>query len=261
MEQNPKFKYTAKIMYQILFFDNNKIDNKLLSQIRTTMTRLHKQKKIRKLKRGYYQIKPSPPIIKKLEDPNIKVHGLKLEYRLEKHNIFGIDGISAQHNILLYLKNNNYDKVNNHNGTFLKRYSKNLWWDDRKITITIHNSGLIEMFCSAGDNPLSLPDLFRFYDFLRGLMNPVCSFERNKIMLRQIALNRDFWEQQTDGFTSITLKKFLNDWCRIYQHDDKVRYEHHLKLEITLEDAFNSLQLLTYAPSNGVKPDERRDVA
>ena len=264
MEKNPKFKYTAKIVYQILFYHAGKIDKKLLAQIRTTMNRMHKQKKIRKLQRGYYQIKPSPPIIQKLEQPNVKVHGIKLEYRLSENNIFGIEGITPQHNILMYLKNNNFEDVNNSNGVFLKRLSKNIWWEERKITITIHNSGLIETFCSTGDNPMSMPDFFRFYDFMRGLLNPVCNFERNKVMVRQVALNRDFEELVLDGVSSVTLKRFMNDWCRIYQHDDVVRYEHHLTLDITLEDAFNSLQLLTGSPdvkySNG-KPDERRDVA
>lgn len=74
MEQNPKFKYTSRIMYQTLFYKPGEIiDIKLLAQVRTTMNRLHKQSKIRKLKRGYYQIKPSPEIIKKLEDPSIKI--------------------------------------------------------------------------------------------------------------------------------------------------------------------------------------------
>lgn len=264
MEKNPKFKYTAKIIHQILFYHRGKIDKKLLAQIRTTMNRLHKQKKIRKLRRGYYQIKPSPPIIQKLENPKTKLHGIKLEYRLNENNIFGIDGISPQHSILMYLENNNYNKVNNSDGTFLKRFSKTIWWEERKITITIHNSGLIEVFCSTGDNPMVLPDFFRFYDFMRGLFNPVCIFERNRILVRQVALARDFEELTLDGVSSITLKRFMNDWCRVYQHEDVVRFEHHLTLDITLEDAFNSLQLLTGSPDvkyvNG-RPDERRDVA
>lgn len=263
MEQNPKFKYSAKIMYQTLFYQPGKpIDKKLLAQVRTTMNRLNKNSKIRKLDRGYYQIKPLPPIIKKLEDPSMKVHGVKIEFRPFENNIFGIDGISAEHNIMSFLEINRFEEVCNGDGVSLVRFSKNVFWDDRKITFTIHGCGLIEIFCSASSNPMSLPDFFRFADFITGFLSPVCNFQKNKALLRQIGINRDFEELRLEGVSCITVKKFLNDWCRIYQHDGVVRYEHHLKLEITLEDAFNSLQLLTFAPNvNGVRPDERRDVA
>ena len=109
---------------------------------------------------------------------------------------------------------------------------------------------------------MNLPDFVRFADFICGFLSSICKFQKGKAMLRQIGINRDFEEQRLDGVSCITLKKFMNDWARVYQKDDMVRYEHHLKLNITLEDAFNSLQLLTQAPAtNGIKPDERRDVA
>ena len=252
MEQNPKFKYNAKAMYTTLFFKSGKpVDKKLLAQVRTVMYRLYKNSKIRKLNRGYYQIKPAPKIIRDLENPETKVHGIKIEYRLSENNIFGIHGISAKHNIIGFIEGNGFEEVRNGGGVSLKRFSKNVFWDDRKITFTIHNCGLVEIWCSATDNCLSLQEFIRFTDFVRGFLNPICSFEKNKALLRQIGINRDFEEQRLDGVSSITIKKFLNDWCRVYQHNDVVRHEHHLKLEITLEDAFNSLQLLTYAPTNG----------
>lgn len=252
MEQNPKFKYNVKAMYTTLFFKpDTPVDKKLLAQIRTTMNRLYKHGKIRQHARGFYQIKPSPKIIQKLETPDIKVHGVKIEYRLSENNIFGIHGITAQHNIIGFLDANRFEEVCNGEGVSLKRFSKNVWWEDRKITFTIHDCGLIEVFCSAGNNCMSLSDFYRFSDFISGFLNPICKFEKNKAMLRQIGLNRDFEEQQLEGVSCITLKRFLNDWCRVYQHDDVVRYEHHLKLDISLEDAFNSLSLLTFVPRNG----------
>lgn len=249
MEQNPKFKYNCRAMYQALFYQHGgKVDQKLLAQVRTTLNRLHKNGKIRKVKRGRYQIKFAPKIIKKLEDPATKVHGLKIEYQFAENNILKIHGISAHSNILSFLRSNGFEEVRNGSGRSLRRFSKYVWWEDRKITFTIHNCGLLEIYCGASKNCMSFSDFVRFNDFLKGFLNPICEFEKSKAIVKQIALNRDFEELEMSGVSCITLKKFENDWCRIYQKDDIVRFEHHLKLEITLEDTFNSLQLLTYAP-------------
>jgi len=261
MKQNPKFKYNAKAIYMTLFFKpDREVDKKLLAQIRTTLNRLVKDGKIRRYKRGHFQIKPSPEIVKKLDDPDVKVHGVKIEFRLEEHNILGIDGISAPHNITSFIDANRFEEVCNGEGKSMRRFSKKAWWEERNITFTIHDCGLIEIFCSASDNPMGLTDFFRFADFISGFLSPICKFQKNKAVLKQIGLNRDFEELQMEGVSCISVKKFLNDWCRIYQHQGVVRYEHHLKLDISLEDAFNSLQLLTYSPMNGNRPDEHRDV-
>lgn len=248
MEQNPKFKWTAKSLTSTLYYiPNVGIDKKILAQVRTTLYRLWNDGKIRRLNRGFYQVKPTPSIVKKLENPDVKVHGVKIEFRLDEHNIFGIDGISAHSNIVSFLDANRFEEVRNGNGVSLRRFSKNVFWEDRKITFTVHGCGLIEIFCSAGDNCMSLSDFFRFTDFISGFLMPICSFDKSRALLRQIGLNRDFEEMRLDGVSCITVRKFLNDWVRVYQHGDVVRYEHHLKLDITLEDAFNSLSLLTFS--------------
>lgn len=264
MKRNSKYKFTAMVLYASLFFkENTPTDKKLLAQIRTELSRLEKRKKIRKMKHGYYQIRPAPEIIEKLEDPQVKLHGIKLEHNHFENNTLGIHGISAQtNNIFNFLNANRFDKVKTKRGTFLKRWTKSMWWEERNITITIHENGLIEIFCNASSNPLPFPEFCRYCDFLTGYFQPITSFKRRDVMMKQVGINRDFEEQQLDGVSCITLHKFMNDWARVYQKDDLVRYEHHLKLEITLEDAFNSLQLLTTPTTNGnVKPDERRDVA
>ena len=269
LENNPKQQYNSKgIMDAIYGRKNRDLPpselRKITAKIRTELKRLSDHKKIRRMHRGFYQAKPSPRIIQKLEDPETKLHGIKLECELTENNTFGIHGISAQNNILDFLKTNRFNEVTTRQGTFLKRWTKNIWWEERNITITIHEKGLVEIFCGASNNPLSFPGFCSLCDYLSGYMQPISPFKKRNVMMKQVGVNRDFEEERLEGVSCITLHKFLNDWARIYQKENGVRYEHHLKLNITLEDAFNSLSLLTQNPiSNGFskKPDERRDVA
>ena len=266
---NPRQSYNAKGIFNTIYSDKrfnmkNSEIKPVIAKIRTILKRLVDNKKIRRNTRGFYQAKPSPKIIQKLENPETKLHGIKLEFSLSENNILKIHGITAQHNIISFLDANRFDLVTKKNGKSLKRWTKGVLCFDRWITVTIHEGGLIEVFCSCGGNPMVYPEFIRFGDFLSGFFQPIIVFKNREVLVRQIALNRDFWELELSGATSITLHKFRNDWCRIYQREDgRLRYEHHLTLDITLEDAFNSLQLLTGFPevkySNG-KPDERRDV-
>ena len=47
--------------------------------------------------------------------------------------------------------------------------------------------------------------------------------------------------------SSVSLKNFKNAWARIYYHHNlkATRFEHHLNLEMTLDDALKSLSILT----------------
>jgi len=254
LENDPECSFNSKGIYNVLFYQRNKpTDKKKLAKIRTELKRLSDRNKIRRETRGYYQAKPTPKIIKKLEDPETKLHGIKLECELAENNTFGIPPISAHSNISDFLKTNRFDEVTTRKGTFLKRWTRNIWWEDRDITITVHTMGLIEIFCSASKKPMVFPEFVAFCNFLSGYLQPISPFKKRNVVMTQIGVGRDFETQQMEGVTCITLHKFMNDWARIYQKEDgRVRYEHHLKLNITLEDAFNSLQLLTQAPqTNG----------
>lgn len=264
IEENPRCQYNAYAIYTTLYRNRNQArDYKKIAQIRTELKRLSDRKKIRRMHRGFYQAKPTPKIIKKLENPETKLHGIKLEFQIHENNILKIHGISAHNNILSFLKSNRFEVVNNKNGKSLRRWSKGIFVFDRWVTITVHDGGLVEVFCGCSDYPLTLPDFIRFCDFLCGFFQPIILFKYREVLVRQIAVSRDFWEQELSGVSCITLHKFRNDWTRIYQHDSFVRYEHHLTLDITLEDAFNSLELLTFSPrvnGYGNRVDERRDV-
>ena len=263
LQNNPRCQYNAYAIYTNLYRSKKGVrDNKKIAKIRTELKRMVDRKQIRRVHRGFYQAKPCPKVIKKLENPDAKLHGIKLEFKVNENNILRIHGITAQNNILSFLRANRFELVKNKSGKSLRRWSRGIFVLDRWTTITLHDGGLVEVFCGCSDYPLSLPDFVRFCDFLGGFFQPIILFKSRDVLVRQIAIARDFWEQELSGVSCITLHKFKNDWARIYQHEDFVRYEHHLTLNITLEDAYNSLQLLTYVPNNnGVnRPDERRDV-
>lgn len=256
-EDNPRIQFNANAVYNYLYKEKTREvrpseKRRNIAKIRTMLQRLVKDGKIRRRKRGFYQVKPTTKIITKLENPDTKLHGIKLEFNIAENNKIKIHGISAQSNILSFLDANRFELVKNKFGTSLRRWSKGIFFMDRWVTITVHEKGLVEVFCRCGDNPLSFQDFVRFGDFLSGFFQSVMLFKSNEVLVRQVALNRDFWELNLDGVRSVTLHRFRNDWARVYQrHDGCVRFEHHLCLDITLDDAFNSLSLLTSPSGNG----------
>jgi len=264
--------YNAKAIFTILNRRNigsikPSEKKKEISKIHVQLKRLSDRHKIRRAKRGFYQAKPSPKIIQKLEDPETKLHGIKLEIPITENNTLKIQGITAQNNIFNFIKTNHYNLVTKKNGTSLRRWTKQILFLDRWITVTIHDGGLVEIFCNSGDNPISYPEFVRFGDYLSGYFQQIFVFKHREVMITQVAMARDFEELQLYGVKCVTFHKFKNDWARIYQRENGVvRYEHHLTMNITLEDAYNSLQLLTQVPErkpvlNGFKPDTLEDVA
>lgn len=258
INSNPKQQYNAKSIDQIFEGKYNYIkDERRIAKIRTALNRLADKSKIRRMKRGYFQAKATLETIALIESPETKLHGIKIEIK-------GIEGISAQHNLFDWLKTKNFRLIKNANGTSLKRYTKETGWRERWITITVHEMGLIEIFVNASKMPLSYIEFCSLCDFLDGYFEPYY-FTRNNAYVTQVGIGKDYEELHMDGLTCIRLHKFKNDWCSIYENEDgRVRFEHHLKLNIRLEDAINIMSVIStpprYVHDNGSKEDERRDV-
>lgn len=255
---NPRQQYNAKSIDQVLEGKYNYIkDNRRIAKIRTVLNRLADRSKIRRMRRGYFQAKANLETIALIESPETKLHGIKIEIKR-------IEGISSQHNILDWLKAKHFRPISNSNGTPLKRYTKETGWHDRWTTITIHESGLIEIFLNASKMPLTYEEFCSFCDFMDGYFEPFY-FTRNNAYVTQLGMGKDFEEMHLDGITCIRLHKFKNDWCSIYENEDgRVRFEHHLKLNISLEDAINIMSLISTPPrfvhDNISKEDEKKDV-
>ena len=258
LESNPRCQYNAYGIYATLFKEKNRyVDKKKIAVIRTGLKRLSDRKKINRKDRGFYQAKAIPTVLKQLENPDVSLHGIKLECQLAENNTLGVEGITSQNNnISDWLVSRKYDAIGGN------RWFVNEWWENRKITITIHSKGLVEIFIQASENPLVFPDFLRCLDWLNGYFVGVTPFKRRDVRLVQVGVARDFEHLRLEGVKSLSLRKFVNDWCQIYNKNSGVRFEHHLVLNMNLDEAMNVLNLLT-TPTNGYihREDERRDVA
>lgn len=256
VNSNPRQQYNAKSIDQILEGKYNYEKNeRRIAKIRTELNRLADRSKIRRMRRGYFQAKATLETIAIIESPETKLHGIKIEIKK-------IEGISTQHNILDWLKTKHFRDIKNANGTSLRRYTKEVGWRERWATITVHESGLIEIFLSCSKMPLSYGEFCSFCDFLDGYFEPYY-FTRNNAYVVQLGMGKDFEEMHLDGVTCLRLHKFKNDWCSIYENEEgRVRFEHHLKLDITLEDAINIMSLISTPPRylHQNTPDEKMDV-
>jgi hypothetical protein len=208
------------------------------------------------MKRGYFQAKPTANVIAKIESPETLLHGIKIEAKR-------ILGISAEHNIEAWLETKWFKPVCNDAGTFLQRWTRSVYWEERYATFTVHETTFTEIFLNCSIKPLSYPEFVGFCKFLDGFFEPF-HFDRSDMYMVQVGVGKDYNELELDGLKSVRLHKFANDWAAIYQKEDgRVRFEHHLKLNLGLDDALNLLDILTTPPpryGNGCHEDERKDV-
>lgn len=256
LNDNPKMQYNSIAIAQIIHGHSRIRDEKLINKIRTELHRLEKRQRIRYMKRGFFQAKPSLQHIQKIESSETKLHGIKIECTR-------ILGISAERNIESWLEDKYFEPVNNDSGTWLRRWTRNSFWEERYVTFTVHENLFVEVFVNCSKNPLSYPEFQRFCEFLNGFFDPFY-FNRSDMFLVQVGVGKDFNELELDGVKSVRLHKFANDWATIYMKDDgRVRFEHHLKLHLNLDDALNMLDILTTpipVYGNGHREDDRRDV-
>jgi len=235
------------------------------NQIKVAFTRLLKKNRIERTGRGFYRVKVTPDILYLVERPPVELHGIKLELCFVKKFQNTIDGITSKSftdDMLLWFRVNGFCESTNY------RWGRVVFWEDRRIRVTVHLNGLIEIFINASSRPLDLKNMYRCLDFLEGFLSRICVFDYAKISVVQVGMAKDFRSLRLDGVRCITLHKYLNDWTRVYYKEDigAVRFEHHSNFDdrcvLHLDEALNTLEVLTSPPvRHGVgRPDERRDV-
>jgi len=255
LQKEPKHSFTPRTLHRIF---KEKI---LINTIRQALRRLEKKGKLIRETHGYYRAKMTADILHFMETPPTLLHGIKLECQSIQKLQNTIEGITSQ----------------NYNDTVLKwfdalgftpstnyRYGKELWFDSRRIKITVHLKGLIEIFINSTKNPLSYPEFCKLLDYLNGYLEPITPFDSRNVRLVQVGAAKDYYDLRMEGVSCISLHKFVNDWSKIYYKDDinATRIERHLTCNIQLDEALNTLSVLNGSPTvNGNKPDERIDVA
>lgn len=236
LRKNAPHSYNAKTIHRCLKIPIN--------SAKVCLYRLENKGKIFCDDKGFYAAYIDISLLSQLENPPTTLHGIMLECKtlveLQKH----IDGISSKEfkdEIINLLNAMNFIPTTNH------RYYRVVWFDGRRITITVHLKGKIDIYINSSKNPIIYPDFLRIYSFLEGFLENLAPLKDRKVVqLLEVGIAKDYRQLRLDGVKSVTLHSFTNVWSRIYYKDEKTgtRFEHHLEARMNLDDALKSLSIL-----------------
>lgn len=238
--------FNAKTIDRCLYGKKDYLkDEKRIGTIKTILTRLVKKGKINRVSRGFYQANIDISMLHQLENPPTQLHGIMLGCRTTEKLQKCIHGIPSKEytdEALILLFALGFMSTTNH------RYHTDLWFEGRKITITVHLKGKVDVYINSTKNPIDYPGFLKILTFLDGYLVNLAPFRDRKVVrLVEVGVARDFKQLRLDGVQCISLKAFTNAWSRIYYKKDidATRFEHHLTTNMTLDDALKSLSILT----------------
>lgn len=257
LRKNAYHEYNAKTVARHLRISEN--------MVKVYLNRLHNKGLILRTTKGFYKAHADITVLREqqLKNPPTLLHGILLECIIAKQVTKWGQGTPTQP-LKKWL--HAHDFAYRHDNKTWFRY---VWWEGRRITITITTTDKVYIYFSSTKNPLNYPDFELLLSYLDGYFSDVIPFkDRRVVKLKEVGLAKDFKELRLDGVKSVSLRAFKNAFARIYYKDDQnlTRVEHHLVLDMSLDDALKSLSILT-TPVNyskqlmeTVKEDDRRDV-
>lgn len=262
LQKNAYHEYNAKTLSRVLKISENKI--------KVYLNRLHNKGIILRTTKGMYKAYADLNVLRnqQLTNPPTLLHGILLECSLLPKVTKRVQGtppkqVFVTSDIKNWLHAHGFGfRDDNHS------FFRFVWWEGRKITVSFFMSGKVEIYISSSKNPLDYPSFELLLSFLDGFFEDVAPFkDRRVVKLKEVGLAKDFKELRLEGVKSVSLRAFKNAWARIYFKDDQnlTRVEHHLVLEMSLDDALRSLSVLT-TPVNYEEKilkssvDEKRDV-
>jgi len=160
--------------------------------VKSTIYRLYQRGKLKRTHRGFYRATVDEELVPSLGNPPIELHGIKIEGKLQKF----IDGISYE--TKRKIEALGFEETTNN------RFFNRLYYKGRKITVTIHEKGLIEVWINSSDNPMGYEEFKGLLVYLDGYLEPLMPIGERKV--RQIGLNRDYRELRLDGVSSLSRK-------------------------------------------------------
>jgi hypothetical protein len=141
--KNVRYPYNTKTISKYLHIPEN--------TVKVSLHRLLKQNKIYRDDRGFYQAYVDISLLSKLENPPTLLHGIMLECKttekLQKYK----DGIPSHEytdEALMWFYSLDFLPTTNY------RYYKILWFEGRRITITFHLIGKVDVSINSSKNPL-----------------------------------------------------------------------------------------------------------
>jgi hypothetical protein len=181
--------------------------------------------------RGWYRIAWGIDELKNLENEiRVGLHGLKLQAYLPEHR--------DADNTPLSLSPQKF-----------KEYRKRLSFKDFNfmgypVTVTVHQTGLVEVFLNSSNNPIGFLDFEKFKFFLQGRFSSVIDWNDWDVV--QWGLNADINNMRIEGAKSVKLQVFRDAWFQLYQkREDVVRAEVHSTKSIQAEDIYKWFRTLT----------------
>lgn len=98
-------------------------------------------------------------------------------------------------------------------------------WNGRTISVTLHDSGFIELWLQTSDNPITFPEFKDFYSWLSGRVPD----NIDDWFLVQVDTHCDMREFNIKDFRGLRLKVFKNAWFHLYQKTADI-----LRLEVSM---------------------------
>ena len=190
-------------------------------------------------RRGWYRHKLDIDAIAKIsKGKRIELHGIKLEGVCLNVNAAYSFAAQAQRK---YRKRGTYKEM----------------FENRVVTITVHEMGLCEVWINTSEVPMDFHQFDRFQAWVKGILDIVDPFSWK---ITQLGLNVDVREMNLEGLTSLKLSVFRNAWFQIYQRgEDAVRFEAHMFPNLHLEEALTILRQLVETKVPVREPDYIRD--
>ena len=263
MRRNAHHEYNAKALSRILKINENKT--------KVYLNRLHNKGYVHRVDKGMYKAVCDITVVRQqqLENPPTMLHGILLECTIiRKVTKWGQGTPSKPRNVTKELDSwlTIHEFVYRSDNHSWFRY---VWWNGRRLTFTVFSTNKLHVYLSSTRHPVSYDEFELLLSFLDGYFEEIAPFkDRRVVRLKEVGLAKDFRELRLEGVKSVSLRAFKNAWARIYYKDDQqlTRVEHHLALDMSLDEALKSLSVLT-TPVNyrdvvlkGMV-DEKRDVA
>lgn len=264
MQKNAFREFNINTLSKTLKISKNKVG--------VYLNRLHNKGQIQRTAPGFYKAVANMTVIRQNQftNPPTLLHGIMMECTIQRKITKWVPGTPPKAKIVIsklskdlirWLTANEFVfRDDNHS------YFRYLWWENRRITLTVHQNCKLDIYIGCSKNPLSYPEFENVLLFLDGFLDAIAPFkDRRVVHLKEIAVAKDFKELRLDGVKSVSLRAFRNAWTRIYFKDDlgATRFEHHLVLDIPLDDALKSLSILThpvnYEKMLSVKSDRVED--
>lgn len=237
-----------------------------LNTIRCELRRLHEQKKIIREIHGFYRIHLDAESLYYLENPPTLLHGIMISMKRVRKLQKTIDTIPATNcnldaDDIARLKLMGFSLKTN--SRLIRCFNHN---DDvfRKLTITVHGNGRIDIYLNCSNHPVNCIEFKEILNHIEGMVSFLGLFTDQKVI--SFGMAKDYRNVRMTGCTELSLRAYMDQWFRVYNKETMgvMRVEQHIpKCDMPVSMLVDMFERMFLPPiGNGfVKEDGREDVA